>query len=157
MSKKLKSFTLSELIVVMIITGIVVGLAFSVLRIVQKQISVISKDNEKAVQVVFLEEMLWHDFNQMQTVRSLGPDRLIMKSEIDSVTYHFQETVVLRNNDTIRVKAVIDDVFYETLKSNPGEIDAVAVSCESEIKGYKIFVFKKNDLGFSRKEEKSGI
>ncbi|TEB40727.1 hypothetical protein D0809_29130, partial [Flavobacterium circumlabens] len=35
---KVKSFTLSELLIVMIITAIVVGMAFSVLRLVQKQI-----------------------------------------------------------------------------------------------------------------------
>lgn len=43
MNNKVKSFTLSELLVVMIITAIVVGMAFSVLRLVQKQIHTIQK------------------------------------------------------------------------------------------------------------------
>ena len=82
MSKKLQSFTLAELIVVMIITSIVVGLAFSVLRIIQKQIEVIGNDNEKAVEVVFLEQMLWSDFNRMQHVETTHLNQLKMKSRI---------------------------------------------------------------------------
>ncbi|MFC4816004.1 MULTISPECIES: type II secretion system protein [unclassified Flavobacterium] len=152
MSKKLQSFTLAELIVVMIITGIVVGLAFSVLRIIQKQIEVIGKDNEKAVEVVFLEQMLWSDFNRMQIVETTHLRQLKMKSELDSVVYDFKEDFVLRNRDTIRVKATIENVFFESVTTRTGTIDAVSVSCENEIKGYKIFVFKKNDLVFSRKE-----
>lgn len=157
MSKRLKSFTLAELIVVMIITGIVVGLAFSVLRIIQKQIEVIGKDSEKAVQVVFLEQILWHDFNRMQKVETLGKSQLKMKSELDSVVYDFKEEFVLRNSDTIKVKAIIEDVFFESVKARTGNIDALSVSCEKEIKGYKIFVFKKNDLVFSRKENINGF
>ncbi|MCL9806431.1 type II secretion system GspH family protein [Flavobacterium amniphilum] len=157
MSKKVHSFTLAELIVVMIITGIIVGLAFSVLRIIQKQIEVIGKDNEKAVQVVFLEQMLWHDFNRMQNVESLGKNQLKMKSELDSVVYDFKESFVLRNQDTIKVAAAVEEVFFESDKVRIGPIDAVSVSCENEIKEYKIFVFKKNDLVFSRKEIVNGF
>lgn len=38
LNKKLYSFTLAELLIVMVLTAIVVGLAFSVLRLVQKEI-----------------------------------------------------------------------------------------------------------------------
>ena len=71
---------------------------------------------------------------------------------MDSVVYDFKEDFVLRNRDTIRVKATIENVFFESVTTRTGTIDAVSVSCENEIKGYKIFVFKKNDLVFSRKE-----
>ncbi|WP_230978951.1 prepilin-type N-terminal cleavage/methylation domain-containing protein [Flavobacterium supellecticarium] len=38
LNKKLYSFTLAELLIVMVLTAIVVGLAFSILRLVQKEI-----------------------------------------------------------------------------------------------------------------------
>ncbi|WP_299517042.1 prepilin-type N-terminal cleavage/methylation domain-containing protein, partial [uncultured Flavobacterium sp.] len=63
MIKKVKSFTLSELIVVMIITVIVVGIAFSVLLLVKKQIKGIEKNYQKTTQLALFEEKFWRDFN----------------------------------------------------------------------------------------------
>jgi Tfp pilus assembly protein FimT len=55
---KLKSFTLSELLIVMIITAIVVGMAFSVLRLVQKQIHTIQTNFDKSSTLALFEQRL---------------------------------------------------------------------------------------------------
>lgn len=144
---KLKSFTLSELIVVMIITAIVVGMAFSVLRIVQKQIHAIQKNFEKTSTLVLFEQKLWQDFNEPRTIiYDSNKQALLMTSEIDTITYLFSEKYSMRNLDTIKLKIVPQKAFYRGKETTSGSIDALFVTAETELPGYQIFVSKKNDL-----------
>ena len=64
MKSKVKSFTLSELLVAMIITVIVVGLAFTVLNLVNKQIAVIQKNYNRTTNLAFFKQRIWLDFNK---------------------------------------------------------------------------------------------
>ena len=61
MNKKLNSFTLSEMLVVLVITAIVVGLAFSVLSLVRKQVYRLQNDTDKRVQYDLLKNKLFID------------------------------------------------------------------------------------------------
>ncbi|WP_163408503.1 PulJ/GspJ family protein [Flavobacterium ajazii] len=151
---KLKSFTLAELIVVMIITAIVVGMAFSVLRIVQKQIHTIQNNFEKTSTLVLFEQKLWQDFNEPHTI-SYDKDRqvLTMMSEIDTITYSFQEKFSLRNRDTIKLKITPDKAFFRGKEIKSGPIDALSVVAETELPDYRIFVSKKNDLTLFMNQE----
>ena len=66
---KTPSFTLLELLVVMIITAIVVGMAFSVLRLVQNQIHAIKSNFEKTSTLALFEQQLWQDFNDKNEIQ----------------------------------------------------------------------------------------
>ncbi|OXB15789.1 PulJ/GspJ family protein [Flavobacterium reichenbachii] len=151
---KLKSFTLSELIVVMIITAIVVGMAFSVLRIVQKQIHAIQTNFEKSSTLALFEQKLWQDFNEQHTVIYENDKQILtMISEIDTITYSFQEKFSMRNLDTIKLKITPNEVFFGGKKISSGPIDALSLFAETELPGYQIFVSKKNDLTFFMNQE----
>ncbi|MFY0482528.1 PulJ/GspJ family protein [Flavobacterium sp. PLA-1-15] len=146
MQNKVKSFTLAELLVVMIITAIVVGMAFSVLHMIQKQVRLIHKNLDKSADLSLFEQKLWQDFNEFHHIEFNRKDNiLVMKSEMDSVLYNFNEEYVMRNTDTIKLKIALETVFYEGLETVEGEIDAVSISGEKEFPGYKLFVSKKND------------
>lgn len=109
---KIKSFTLSELLIVMIITAIVVGIAFSVLRLVQKQIHTIQTNFDKTSTLALFEQKLWQDFNEPYTiVYDTKKQILILNSETDTVTYSFQENYTLRNTDTIPLKLIPKTFF----------------------------------------------
>jgi len=150
MKNKVKAFTLAELLVVMIITAIVVGMAFSVLQMIQKQVHLINKNLDKSVALSLFEQKIWQDFNEFGHVEfSKRDNTLAMKSEMDSVVYHFEEQYVLRNKDTVKLKLGIETTFFEGTKISEGEIDAVSISGEKEFPEYKIFISKKNDATLS--------
>lgn len=141
---KIKSFTLSELLVVMIITVIVVGLAFSVLSLVQKQIRSIEKNYKKTTELSLLEQRLWQDFNNHNMI-SYSDGKIIMMSDIDSVFYSFKPDYSIRNKDTINLKLTIGDAYYMGNKVKSGYIDAVSVSANQELPDYSIFISSQKD------------
>lgn len=156
MSKnKIKSFTLLELLVVMIITAIIVGLAFSVLRLVQKQIYTIQTNFEKTNNLILFEQRLWQDFNELNTIQCNREERsLLMESEIDTVRYAFKENYILRNKDTIRLKIILNKFLFEGKEVQKGNIDALMISGKLELPNYQIFISKKNDITlFMNKED----
>lgn len=146
---KIKSFTLPELLIVMILTAIIVGMAFSVLRLVQKQIHTIETNFEKTSSLALFEQRLWQDFNEFNAIQYKGSENsLFMESEIDTVIYSFQENFILRNSDTIKLRLLPNKLFFHGKEIQNGFVDAISISGTAELPDYKIFVFKKNDLTF---------
>lgn len=151
---KIKSFTLPELLVVMIITAIVIGMAFSVLRLVQKQIHTIETNFEKTSRLALFEQKLWQDFNELNVIAfNENNQSLLMESEMDTVLYSFQENYTLRNKDTLKLILKADKLFFEGKAVKEGSIDAISISGMAELPDYKIFVSKKNDLTLSMNQE----
>ena len=139
MANKAKSFTLSELLVVMIITIIVVGIAFSVLSLVQRQIHSIRKNFAKTTELSLFEQRLWQDFNTHSDIIYI-PGRIQLISDIDTVRYHFSGSYTLIDHDTIPVTLVIDKAYYRGQQKASGKIDAISVSAVKELPDYSIFV-----------------
>ncbi|SHM96860.1 PulJ/GspJ family protein [Flavobacterium chilense] len=151
---KLKSFTLAELLVVMIITTIVVGMAFSVLRLVQKQIHAIQTNFDKTSNLALFEQKLWQDFNEPHTIVYDNQKQiLIMTSEIDTVTYSFQDKFTMRNLDTIKLKINPNKIFFKGKEIKSGTIDAISLFAQTELPDYQIFVSKKNDVTLFMNQE----
>ena len=67
-NKKIQAFTLTEVIIVLILTSIVVGLAFSVLGLVQKQMLAVQENYNKNLDISKLETSLWLDFNRYSEI-----------------------------------------------------------------------------------------
>lgn len=151
---KIKSFTLPELLVVMIITAIIVGMAFSVLRLVQKQIHTIQKNFDKTSNLVLFEQRLWQDFNEFSKVQFNSKENsLLLESEMDTVFYSFQEDFTLRNTDTLKLKLGIVKILFAGKEVKEGDIDAITISGEAELPDYAMFVSKKNDVTFFMNQE----
>lgn len=151
---KTPSFTLPELLVVMIITAIVVGMAFSVLRLVQNQIYAIQTNFEKTSALALFEQKLWQDFNDKNEIHFNEEERsLLMESEMDTVLYSFQENYILRNSDTIKLKLQLNKMFFNGKEVQGDTIDALSISGKAELPDYEIFVYKKNDLTLFMNQE----
>lgn len=147
MPTKVKSFTLSELLVVMIITAIVVGMAFSVLRLVQKQISSIQKNYEKSTRLSLFEQKIWQDFHEFNVINYDEKEMsLVFQSELDTVKYAFNDEYIIREKDTVKVQLRIEKLLFQGKIIKEGNVDAIAISGEKELPKYKLFVFKQNDL-----------
>lgn len=146
MKTKVKSFTLSELLVAMIITVIVVGLAFTVLNLVKKQITIIQKNYNRTTELAFFKQRIWLDFNtNSEIVFNSNSQQLLLKSAVDSVSYSFYDEYVLRNNDTLKTKLKIENLYFQGNQTQDGTIDAISFLENKDAGDSHFFVFKKND------------
>lgn len=144
MTKKhrIKAFTLSEMMVVLILTSIVVGLAFSVLRLVQKQMTAIQNNYNQSLELNQLETSLWLDFNRYQTIKYNDlEDILRFKNPTDSIQYQFTEKGVVKNVDTFHIPFNNKSLFSLGKTVEKGVIDAIKLQTDKQ---QILFVFKSN-------------
>lgn len=149
MNSKVKSFTLSELLVTMIITVIVVGLAFTVLNLVRKQINAIQKNYNRTTELAFFKQRIWLDFNKNYDITyNATENQVVLKSDFDTISYNFEDDFVMRNKDTLKTKVKIEKIFFQGNEIKQGNIDAIAFIEDKEAAYSHFFIFKNNDATF---------
>lgn len=143
--KRVAAFTLSELMVVLVVSSIVVTIAFFALNSVQKQIRNIQQTYEKQQEIQFVERLLLGDLNTHQGYYNDKKNKLVLTSLKDSIHYYFQDHVMVRNKDTIRLQ-VVSKIFYrEGKETKEGYVDAVELQFSNTFSRHSIFVSKMND------------
>ena len=142
---KIKAFTLSELIVVMVLTLVVAGMAFSVLQLVQKHMYAIKGNFENSTNITLLEQSLWIDANRSNSISyNSDEDILYFISEIDTIAYTFTPTFIQKEIDTFPI-AVTEKLFYfKGEETNSSGIDAFKLFTSEEFKSRTIFISKRN-------------
>ncbi|TXG34840.1 PulJ/GspJ family protein [Seonamhaeicola maritimus] len=145
-NNKVKAFTLSEMVVVLIITTIVIGLAFSVLNLVQKHMMGIHQNFNNKTEFQKLEQVLCLDFNRYPNITfDAFEDKLIFKSELSSITYCFMGENVIKESDTFNIQVRDKQLFFDGNKTDNGNIDALKLVTSKENRNRALFVFKTND------------
>ncbi|WP_228235560.1 type II secretion system protein J [Allomuricauda sp. M10] len=145
MDQKIKAFTLNEMLVVLLITSLVVGMAYSVLRLVQLQMQGISGNYERNTELNLLRQSLWVDFNQCDRIWfDPSKNELVMANELKQTIYLFQEDEVIKDRDTFSVKITSLDRYFNGKMTGFGEIDALDLYTSKELGDKRIFVFKRN-------------
>ena len=152
--KKIRAFTLSEMLVVLIITVIVVGLAFSVLNLVQKQMSQIQDGFAGNGERNRLKHALWRDFGTYSRIYyQETSNQLICESPTEKITYEFQENLVVRALDSFRIGRHVPAYYFLGKSQTSGEVDALEIKI-FETENSPLFVYKTNtaetymDYGF---------
>ena len=157
-NKKLNSFTLSEMLVVLVITAIVVGLAFSVLSLVRKQVYRLQNDTDKRVQYDLLKNKLFIDLNKYPNTYLLKQDSFVCKSELDSIRYKCNDNFIIVQSDTMMTNVKEIKFFYKNFEVVNGKIDAIRVMIEGRKGIFKtIFVYKHNDATDTNDMELNGF
>ena len=146
LNTKVKAFTLSEMVVVLILTAIVVGLAFSVLSLVQKQMGAIQSNYSSNLELNKLETSLWLDFNRYSKI-TFDDDDNVMKfsTALDSITYQFQEKNIIKGRDTFPVSLKNKHFFFDGASIENGAVDALRLEFNKDSQNQMLFVFKSND------------
>lgn len=158
MNRKLNSFTLSEMLVVLIITAIVVGLAFSVLSVVRRQVHKLQSDTDLRVKYDMLKSKLFLDFNKYPNAYLSGDHTFLFKSEIDSTIYIIKDNQIVSNQDTLIKNVKEAQFFYKNSQVEKGKIDAIKFIIEEKREVFKsIFVYKYNDATDINDIESNGI
>lgn len=144
--KKIKAFTLNEMLVVLLITVLVVGMAFSVLRLVQVQMHGISSNYEKNTELNLLRQSLWVDFNRFDRIWYNGAEqRMVFENEVAKSSYQILPEGVVKEKDTFWVLVPRWQLYFNGETVGKGEIDAIDlfIGKEDEV-GKRVFVFKRN-------------
>ena len=131
-TNKLNGFTLSEVLVVMLITSIVITLAILVLNIVQKEFSAIQLNFEQKTDIRSLEQALWNDLNNHNVFFEKETNKLIAVSKKDTVIYSFQDNFVLRKTDTLQISGTTIKPYLDIIAVNKGEIDGLELTLDKK-------------------------
>ena len=144
--KNVKGFTISEMIIVLILTSIVVGMAFSVLGLVQRHMTAIKTNFNHELQFNKLETVLWLDFGKHADIRfNSAKDELTFKTALDSTVYQFDERYIIRETDTFPVKLEVKDFYFDGVIHKEGQIDAIKLKTTKDYLNKSLFVYKIND------------
>ena len=144
--KKLKAFTLSELLVVMLLTVIVVGLAFAVLNLIQKQMHLTQNNYRANTELDLLKQALWTDFrSHSQGFYYAEQQRLSLSNAIHTVDYRFVDDYVVRQQDTFQISLAQRKLFYLGEEVASGKVDALEL-LTAKGRGEKlVFVYREQD------------
>ena len=145
-SGKIKSFTLTEMMVVLVISAIVVGLAFTILGIVQKNMLSIEENYTYSTELTQLEVALTADFNSFTSVDWIeNQDMLQFSSPLASRSYVFYQDSIVSDISMFKVQLKDKSFFFEGKNINSGSIDAIKLKFAKTSDNHAIFVYKKND------------
>lgn len=150
--KKIRAFTLTELLVVMVISTIVISLAFLVLTMVQKQVKTIKENLYLKQAIENLDSVLWKDFNESNNV-VLEKEFISFEKELDTVIYTLQEKVIIREKDSFFIQTNDKTFFLDGLKVENGFIDALTLEFNNIYNTNKLFVYRKKDASFYLNKE----
>ncbi|RXG11382.1 prepilin-type N-terminal cleavage/methylation domain-containing protein [Leeuwenhoekiella aestuarii] len=138
---KINAFTLSEMLVVLALTAIVVGLAFTILNLVTKQVQLVSTNYNERSEIDKLEMALWIDFNSFETIHiDLENQTLVFNRLKSKMIYQFRNEFTLRNKDTLPKLDTLK-TFYLGKQVQSGLLDAI----ELQIGKRQLFVYKRSD------------
>jgi len=144
--RKIKAFTISEMIVVLILTSIVVGLAFSVLNLVQKHMGSIQNNLQHQTEIRQLEQILWLDFNRYPKISyNDHAQTLSLANALDSTNYVFHGSFIVKGRDTFNLKMNAKTFYFDGGQISEGTIDALKLDVLQGQQHHNLFVFKTND------------
>lgn len=146
--KKIKAFTISEILVVLIISAIVVGLTMSVLNLVQQQVRSIQKNESLLTEVRLLEKALRLDFERGDLHYNSHTNQLVARGVTDTTYYHFLKEQIVRNSDSLQVPVAKIKCYLDGLEVKNQAIDALEIEWLGYGEPKKIFISKTKDAAF---------
>jgi prepilin-type N-terminal cleavage/methylation domain-containing protein len=149
--KKFKAFTLLELLVGMILSGIVLTATFTAYRITTKQYETYSSKSKAITEISFFVSRLQADFSNATTIIQHSENSIQLQSEKRMLEYRFTAATVLRNDfnriDTFNVSVSGMEALYKSEKVNTAdsEIDELQLQINFEGKTEKkVYLKTKN-------------
>jgi Tfp pilus assembly protein PilE len=121
-NKRLKSFTLVEMIVVMLLTAVVVGMAYEVFQVVSKSYNSFSVKSERINDVERLEHWLSRDFLRAEAISASGHELCMLMGK-DTVYYRFADSMITRQGRRVDAIRVSNEGFVTAFLGKPLEYE----------------------------------
>lgn len=130
---KIRAFTLSEMLVVLIITSLVVGLSYSVLQLVQKQMRGMEAEYETKTEMNRLQQALWLDMNQCdRAFVQTNPNSIIVSTPKEQLIYFLLADKIIRQRDTFYLEPFDIQYYLDSQNVISGEIDAILLDLKPQ-------------------------
>ncbi len=143
---RVPAFTLSEMIVVLLLTAIVVGLAFTVLNLVQKQFASVRDNFQQTTAIDGVEQQLWIDlYKSPEVTYDDGSRKLTFESPLRTTQYSLDDQYIEKEGDTLKAKVDSYTFYYEGEVVSSGKVDALRIEFDRKLQNRVLFVFKKKD------------
>ncbi len=143
---KIPAFTLTEMLVVLAISTIVVGLAFTIISLFSRNIQLIQNNYSSSTKLSLLEDQLTIDFNRFHVISyNDATGQLSLKNPIDSIVYSFDESIILRGLDTVLKTKNNKKIYLSGNEVKNGWIDAIKIAINKREKENHLFIYKEND------------
>ena len=133
------------MIVVLLITIIVVGLAFSVLRLIQQQMGGMQKNYEDTTEVNLLRQSLVMDFATYPSIfYTEATNTLRFENALGFKDYIFEKDWIIQKNDTFNLKLKNKTFFLDGKAYRSGQLDALKLETTEKLGSKTIFVHAEN-------------
>jgi hypothetical protein len=141
--KKIQAFTLSEMLVVLLLTVIVVGLAFTILNLVQQQMNSTRENYQKGSEINSLRQALWKDFRSHSTIYYNDVEQeLFFKNPINEVRYAFVKDYLIRGRDTFKIELTDKIFLFNGVPVTSGNVTGLELVTGKKMQNRKVFVYK---------------
>jgi hypothetical protein len=140
-AKKHPAFSIQESLVVLVITVIVVGLAFSVLSLINGQLLGMQTALNIGMQNDKTEEQLWIRFNKADRVYYQN-SRLQFEGMTRIYQAQLSDSSMVIERDTLQLELDSLRLYFKGQEVQAGEIDALELFCNNGLR--QIFVNKVN-------------
>ena len=98
--ERLPAFTILELVLAMLITGLLIGMAFTVVTMIIGIHRDFNEKNQIMAKVLLLDRLLKKDFRQAKTIQIKGDQILFMRAG-DTIGYHMTTVDVRRKQHAL--------------------------------------------------------
>ncbi len=143
--KELKGFTLSEVLIVLAISGIVILAAFEVMFLLEKHMKTLRGNINYKEEVEVVEYVLLNDLNTHKSYYSYKEKAIYLYSLKDTLVYRFKGTVFTRKKDTLSNNVKSYCFFFAGNKIKEGCFDALFLEFYGKRKDVNVFVSAPND------------
>jgi len=141
--KKVSGFTLTEMLIVLAISTIVVGLAFAIISLFSKNVRLIQNNYQSSTKTLLFKQQIAIDFNVYHNISFNDLTKeLKFKSPLDSIVYKFKGEMILRNLDTISKIEFQKQFYFYGDEVVSGNIDAIKLTASTK---KQLFIYKEND------------
>ncbi len=151
--KKVSAFTIIEIIVAMLISGIVISASYTIYFNFKVLFIETQLEFEENSRILLLQSLLKRDFREADFIKSRNDELIINFADKEKIYYEIEEDFIVRNNQEIvdTFFIIIDDYYIGKLKNNLLYVDEIILYIELEELEFPIHITKKytNDYIFN--------
>lgn len=139
---KITAFSLSELLIAILIAIIVMGFAFFTLRFVHQKFDLFTDRILTNTSFARIEKNIWQDIHHFPSVELDHENQLIrFSSPLERVDYHYSNTHIERGGQLILTSPNSLLFYYKGVLVNAGPIDAFELIIYTQEKSLSLFFF----------------